>query len=495
VGDEELAAVIQAVKDRARAASPNGTIGIEGIPAPDFLPLVHARDAAEAKVAAIGTVNPRPPGFKNAIAQKFKSLISRMLDWHVREQVEFNRASMACVQASLELMADLSRALAAVAAHQRQFREDTLARERDALAREQETLKREQKIREDFAAPIQELLDIRRHWVEWRVGFEEHRNVSEIHMLRTISELQSAFQHRVTMMDQSFRESVDAQHGDFTHALADNTKDVQQRLWGDLVKMRGEIEALVYTELRLLRQRPVPPLTPAAHDAQSTGHSVAQATTPAAEIPIDWMRFADTFRGREEDIRDRQKRHASRFAEAEGEILDIGCGRGEFLEAAAAAGLHARGIDLSKDCVALCRAKGLTVEQADLFTYLDATPDRSLGGIFCAQVVEHIPPERIPGLIRLMAAKIRQEALLAIETPNPECLAIFATHFYIDPTHTRPVPSVLLRFYLEEAGLGKIEVERLAPAADSIPALKELPPAVVEALFGGLDYAIFARKL
>ncbi len=247
-------------------------------------------------------------------------------------------------------------------------------------------------------------------------------------------------------------------------------------MWGDLVKMRGEVEALVYTELRLLRQRPVPPGSP-AHEPQSPGHSVAQAAAPATEIPIDWMRFADTFRGREEDIRDRQQRHASRFAGAEGEILDIGCGRGEFLEAAAAAGLHGRGIDLSSDCVELCRAKGLSVEQADLFAYLDATPDRSLGGIFCAQVVEHLPPERLPALVRLLAAKLRQGALLAIETPNPECLAIFATHFYIDPTHTRPIPSVLLRFYLEEAGLGKIEVERLAPAEDSIPALKELPPA------------------
>jgi O-antigen chain-terminating methyltransferase len=207
------------------------------------------------------------------------------------------------------------------------------------------------------------------------------------------------------------------------------------------------------------------------------------------------MRFADTFRGREEDIRERQKRHAGRFAGTEGEILDIGCGRGEFLEAAGEAGLKARGIDLSKECVELCRAKGLTAEQAELFTYLDATPDRSLGGIFCAQVIEHLPAERIPALVRLLAAKMRQGALAAIETPNPECLAIFATHFYIDPTHTRPVPPVLLRFYLEEAGLGKIEVERLAPAADSIPALKELPPAVMEALFGGLDYAIFARKL
>jgi 2-polyprenyl-3-methyl-5-hydroxy-6-metoxy-1,4-benzoquinol methylase len=481
VGDEELAAVIQAVKDRARAASPNGSIGIQGIPAPDFLPLVHARDAAEAKVAAIGTVNPRPPGLKNAIAQKFKRLISRMLDWHVREQVEFNRASMACVQASLELMTDLSRALAAVAAHQRQFREDTLTRERQ--------------IREDFAGPIQELLDIRRHWAQWRVGFEDRRNVNEIHMLRTISELQSAFQHRVTLMDQSFRESVHAQHADFTHALADNTKDVQQRLWGDLVKMRGEVEALIYTELRLLRQQARLPRAAAAETPLPVAHGPAPQVAAPAEIAIDWMRFADTFRGREEDIRARQKRHASRFAGTEGEILDIGCGRGEFLEAAGEAGLKARGIDLSKECVELCHGKGLTAEQADLFTYLDATPDRSLGGIFCAQVVEHLPPERLPGLVRLMAAKMRQGALLAIETPNPECLAIFATHFYIDPTHTRPVPSVLLRFYLEEAGLGKIEVERLAPAADSIPALKELPPALVEALFGGLDYAIFAQKL
>jgi SAM-dependent methyltransferase len=368
--------------------------------------------------------------------------------------------------------------LAAIAARQQQFQTDTMARERQ--------------IREDFAPPIQELLDIRRHWVEWRQGFEDRRNVREIHMLRTISELQSAFQHRVTLMEQNFRESVRAQHADFTGALASNTTDVQQRLWSDLVKMRGEIEALIYTELRLLRQKP-PATAPAA--APPSGAAPAPLQETAQEIAIDWMRFADTFRGREEDIRERQKRHADRFAGTVGEILDIGCGRGEFLEAARATGLTARGIDLSKECVALCRGKGLMAEQADLFAHLEEIPDRSLGGIFCAQVVEHLPPERLPGLVRLMAAKLRHDGLMAIETPNPECLAIFATHFYIDPTHTRPVPSVLLRFYLEEAGMGKIEIERLAPAAESIPALKQLPPGVIEALFGGLDYAIFARKL
>lgn len=470
MGDEELAAVIQAVRDRARAASPNGSIG-GGIPAPDFLPLVHARDAAEAKVAAIGTVNPRPPGLKNSIAQKFKKMIARALDWHVREQVEFNRASMACVQASLEIMADLSRAIAAVAAHQQQF---------------------QRQIREEFGPPIQEALDVRRHWTEWRQGFEDRRNATEIHLLRTVSELQSAFQHRVTLMDQSFRESVKAQHADFTQQLAHNTTDVQQRLWNDLVKMRGEVEALIYTELRLLRQKaaqaPVAPIAPAAAPP-------AGGVPAPAEISIDWARFADTFRGREEDIRARQQRHAERFQGTEGEILDLGCGRGEFLESARDLGLTARGIELSAECVALCRAKGLAAERADIFAYLDETPDRSLGGIFCAQVVEHLQPAQVPALIQKMSAKVRQGGLVMIETPNPECLAIFATHFYIDPTHTRPVPPVLLRFYLEEAGFGRIEVEKLAPAAESIPALNQLPPGVVEALFSGLDYAVFARKL
>jgi hypothetical protein len=89
-------------------------------------------------------------------------------------------------------------------------------------------------------------------------------------------------------------------------------------------------------------------------------------------------------------------------------------------------------------------------------------------------VVEHLPPARLPSLVNLLARKLCTGAPVVIETPNPECLEIFATHFYIDPTHTRPVPPVLLRFYLEEAGFGNIEIERLSPV---------------------FDYAIFARKL
>jgi len=176
-------------------------------------------------------------------------------------------------------------------------------------------------------------------------------------------------------------------------------------------------------------------------------------------------------------------------------VLDIGCGRGEFLEMMRGAGIPARGIDLSHESVAMCRHKGLEAEHADLFEYLAALPEASLDGIFCAQVVEHLPPERLPEMIKLCASRLSRSGAIAIETPNPECLAIFATHFYLDPTHTRPVPHPLLAFSLEEFGVGNIEVRRLAPAVESMASLESLPADFRDAFFGNLDYAITGRKL
>jgi O-antigen chain-terminating methyltransferase len=98
-------------------------------------------------------------------------------------------------------------------------------------------------------------------------------------------------------------------------------------------------------------------------------------------------------------------------------------------------------------------------------------------------------------MIRLCAEKLERGGVLALETPNPECLAIFATHFYLDPTHTRPAPHPLLAFYMVEAGFGAIEVHKLSPAVESMPSLASLPEDFREAFFGGLDYAIIGRKL
>ena len=449
--DEELSAAIRGVQERVQERVQTRLQADNANGATELMALLHARDAAEAKVAAIGTVNPRPPGFKNSIIQRFKGVVSRALDWHVREQVEFNRASMACVQATLEALTDISRSLSALSAYHRDLRANSEA---------------------------------------WRAGFEELRNTSEIRMLRTVAELQSAYNLRASLIEQNFRDAVRQQHDDFAVEMDRRTLDIQKRLWQDMEKVRAEYDRLIHTELRLLRQKH------ASAGGSSATPSASAAAAPVNEhLDIDWMRFAEQFRGSEERIREQQGRYVTRFADASGPVLDIGCGRGEFLDAAKAANLPARGVDQNQECVELCRSKGLDVEQGDLFGYLESLADGSLGGAYCAQVVEHLPPAAVLRLTKLLGQKLRPGALTAIETPNPECLAIFATHFYIDPTHTRPVPAPLLRFYLEEAGFGNVQIERLAPAVESMPALAELPAAVRDGFFGGLDYAIFARKL
>jgi O-antigen chain-terminating methyltransferase len=285
------------------------------------------------------------------------------------------------------------------------------------------------------------------------------------------------------VQEQSFRELMHAQHRDFEGALDRSALDVQQRLWADLAKVRVEFERVIHNELRVMRQRYV------------TAAPVSAVGSAPEEIPVDWLAFANRFRGSEERIRGQQQRYVERFAGTAGEILDIGCGRGEFLEAVREAGILARGIDLSQECVEVCLAKGLDAERADLFAFLEARADRSVAGVYCSQVVEHLTPAAVARFVDLLGRKLRAGALVAIETPNPECLAIFASHYYIDPTHTRPVPAVLLHYYLEEAGFGAIQIEYLEPAVDSMPELAELPTAVREKFFGGLDYSIFAKRL
>ncbi len=481
---DELTAVIREIKDRVRARHPSGVFGVGNIPVPDLMPIVHARDASEAKVAAIGTVNPRPGGMLNRFVQSTKRLISRAMDWHVREQVEYNRAVIGAIQATLDAFEETNRAMSQLAG----YFDGEISKLRGEIADLGSDIRTELReglrVADALVAEARELKDVRAHWAQWRPGWEERWNRTEVNMLRTISELNASFQHRATLTEKEFHQAMREQHANYELALDKTGREIQDRLWRDLERIRAEYERIIHAELRTVRQR---------FAAQQAGASAPAA--PAEPPPqMDWLRFADRFRGSEERIREAQSMYIARFAGLS-DILDIGCGRGEFLEAAKAAGISARGIDQNEECVALCRSKDLAAETADLFEYLSALPDSSLGGIYCSQVIEHLPPSRLPELLPLAAAKVRRGGLVAFETPNPECLAIFATHFYLDPTHTRPVPAALMAFYLEEAGFGRIEVVRLSPAIEAIPALETIAEPLRSALFGSLDYAIFAVKL
>lgn len=272
---------------------------------------------------------------------------------------------------------------------------------------------------------------------------------------------------------------------DFEHLVASSISELQKKFYADLDRIRTEYERVIHAELRVVRQR-------LASGAPVAPPSVLADTRAA--VPFDYARFASRFRGSDEYVTESQRFYVPYFKDRR-HVLDIGCGRGEFLMLMRENAVPAKGIEMSEELVAHCRVQGLDVEQADLFQYLSAQPEASLDGIFCSQVVEHLPPERLAEMVRLCATRLATGGILAIETPNPECLAIFATHFYLDPTHTRPIPSQLLAFYMEEYGLGRVEIHPKAPAVESLPEVAELPAGFREKFFGGLDYGILGYRL
>ncbi len=530
----ELHAIVAAVRNRVRNSHPpqansEGADDADTLPPirvspADLMPLVRARDAAQAKVAAIGGVNPRAGGLLNRLIQGVKRLIARSLQWFVRDQVVFNRETITAIEAVIEALDEQNRtvqlltsqinerlvplgpipeevvrikggldeqarALASFSNYANERLDSLHAHVNEsfdtlhALAGES---------REALLAETRELKDVRTHWSEWRKQWEHNLSTNEIQFLRSVADLQSAFQHRVSLLESNFREMVQAQHRDYLGALDRTNVDIQKRLWHDLEKVREIYERMIHSELRLIRWRVSGLRADGTPNPQPPPGGADPVSAPASAL--DYSHFAERFRGTLEEIRRNMEFYRPFFAKCDN-VLDIGCGRGEFLEVMRDAGVHARGIDLSAESVQRCRENGLDAEVADLFTYLAAQPDGEFDGILSSQVVEHLPPERLPRMILLCASKLRRGGLLAIETPNPECLAIFATYFYLDPTHTRPMPHPYLRFCMEEAGLTAIEVHRLAPAIDVLPELAGLPEDFRERFFGYFDYAIIGRKI
>lgn len=469
---QELAAIVREIRDRVRQQYPEGEAKGIGVPLPDLLPILHARDAAEAKVAAIGSVNPRAGGPINSLIQLFKRQVARSLQWFVRDQVTFNRAVLTTLEAVLESMNEINRTFVALGQRNDELRQE--------FRREAEILK----------AEASEIKDMRVHWLRWREEWEKKLYQNEIHFLRGVADTQAAFDHKLLHTDAAYRDLAKRQHGEFLVSLNEGLADLEQRFWHDLEKVRLEYERVIHNELRVVRQK-----------AAAVGVIAARGAAPASVTPnvqstpaFDYTRFADRFRGTEERVRQTQQVYVPYFS-GRSNVLDIGCGRGEFLETMREAGVSALGIDLDAESVNLCRSRGLKAEVADLFQFLADAPDAHFDGIFASQVVEHIPVDQVPAMIALCSAKLQRGGLLILETPNPECLAIFATHFYLDPTHVRPLPPSLLVFYFEESGLGAIEIKRLSPAIETMPSLAELPAEFREAFFGSLDYAIVGRKL
>lgn len=142
-------------------------------------------------------------------------------------------------------------------------------------------------------------------------------------------------------------------------------------------------------------------------------------------------------------------------------VLDLGCGRGEWLELLQANRIAAHGVDLDEGMLSACRELGLSVSKADALAHLAALPDRSQLAVTGFHLAEHLPFADLQALLAQAQRVLAPGGLLILETPNPENLVVGTASFYIDPTHQRPLPSQLLSFLAEYQGFGRVKLLRL----------------------------------
>ncbi len=176
-------------------------------------------------------------------------------------------------------------------------------------------------------------------------------------------------------------------------------------------------------------------------------------------------------------------------------ILDIGCGRGEWLQLLNAQGLTAKGVDSSRAFVEKVRALGLDVEEAEAVYYLTRAADDSAGAVTAFHIVEHLKINELIALIREAYRVIRPGGVVILETPNPENIVVGSCSFYNDPTHRRPIPPPTLSFYLRHAGFSNVTVTSLAPLNLVEGPVSESLKPIVDRFNMGQDYAAIGYKL
>ena len=207
--------------------------------------------------------------------------------------------------------------------------------------------------------------------------------------------------------------------------------------------------------------------------------------------------FEDKHRGSRDLIKSRQRIYLpfilplqSIYSDAK--AIDLGCGRGEWLELLTESGFDALGVDLDDGMLAICRKLHLNVATTDALAALKTLPNESQLIVSGFHIAEHIPFIVLQILVQEAMRVLKPGGLLIFETPNPENIVVGSCNFYLDPTHQRPIPPQLLGFLPEHYGFARIKILRLHEALDLSGSLA----LTLGDVLGGAspDYAVVAQK-
>jgi len=243
-------------------------------------------------------------------------------------------------------------------------------------------------------------------------------------------------------------------------------------------------------------------------NTQAAVHGSTPDALPIASSHVEpfdtsfYLAFEDRFRGTTDTIKERLRnylpllRQHSLLSADDHRIVDLGCGRGEWLNLLREEGYHAEGVEMSPVNTALCQESGLNVTTADAIEWLQQQPDQSLSCISSFHMIEHLPFQQFRKLMEESWRTLQPGGLLILETPNPENLITGTTHFYTDPTHLRPVPPALSEFLAEYTGFSECEIRRLHPVEQSlhIQETSETAGRCNHLFYAAQDYALIAIK-
>lgn len=221
----------------------------------------------------------------------------------------------------------------------------------------------------------------------------------------------------------------------------------------------------------------------------------------AGAASFDYAAFEDRFRGSVEHVRAQLRCYLTHFpTPAAGPVVDLGCGRGEFLDLLRDAGIAAWGVESDDRRAAACRARGLDVRTGDALELLEATADGSLGGVVSFQVVEHLGLAKTVRLLAVARQKLRSGGCLIVETVNVESLITLSRAWTIDPSHRQPLHPLTLHFLVEQAGFVRAEVVYGSPVETGTALTRGAGDALGEQnvdrlnrlLYAPQDYAVVA---